>query len=54
MKICNKCKKQREKTLFSPSSRTMDKLNRVCRVCINEKDAKRRIEKDFYKQFEIV
>jgi hypothetical protein len=54
MKICNKCKKLKEKTMFSPSSRTMDKYNRVCRECINEKDAKRRKEKDFYKQFEII
>ena len=54
MKFCNKCKTTKEKSSFKPSSRTLDKLNHICRECIYKTDEKRRKELQFYKQFEIV
>ena len=54
MRICNKCKKNKELKDFAISSRTDDNVNRICKECINEQKNKRKKEKDFYKQFEII
>jgi superfamily II helicase len=54
MRICNKCKKEKELKYFSKSSRTDDKINRICKQCVSDKEIKRRKERDFYKQFEII
>jgi superfamily II helicase len=54
MRICNKCKKNKELKDFSQSTRTEDKINRICKQCVSDKETKRRKEREFYKQFEII
>lgn len=53
VKICNRCKEQKEVTMFSKKDSSRDGYNSVCKNCKNVEDKKRMEQKKFDKQFEI-
>lgn len=53
IKTCNRCKEQKELTMFSKKDSSRDGYNSVCKNCKNVEDKKRAEQKKFDKQFEI-